>query len=142
MSQKLPLLVTRMEFLRSSLIANNTAIGPWWLGSNLPRRRRLGVLHGEELARAYADMDVFVFLSRTDTYGNVVWEAAASGVPAVVTDSGGPRHIVRHRETGLVTPSASECVQNCAALLKNSTRRQAMPAAARKSTSPVVGHSV
>jgi len=66
---------------------------------------------------AYAEMDVLVFPSRTDTYGNVVWEAAASGVPAVVTDRGGPRHIVRHGRPGLVRRSASEFVRNCVALI-------------------------
>jgi len=47
-------------------------------------------------------MDAFVFPSRTDTYGNVVLEALASGVPAIVTDSGGPRSIIRQGENGFV----------------------------------------
>src|SRR5271154_3292427 len=62
-----------------------------------------GVLRGAELARAYADMDVLVFPSHTDTFGNVVLEALASGVPAVVTPDGGPKFIVRDGETGFVT---------------------------------------
>src|SRR6185437_13013342 len=62
-----------------------------------------GVLRGEELARAYADMDVLVFPSHTDTFGNVVLEALASGVPAVVTCDGGPKYIVRDGQTGFVT---------------------------------------
>ena len=49
-----------------------------------------GVLRGAELARAYANMDAFVFPSHTDTFGNVVLEALASGVPAIVTPDGGP----------------------------------------------------
>jgi len=61
-----------------------------------------GVLRGVELARAYADMDVLVFPSHTDTFGNVVLEALASGVPAVVTPGGGPKYIVRDGETGFV----------------------------------------
>ena len=60
------------------------------------------MLPGEALARAYADMDVFVFPSHTDTYGNVVLEAMASGVPAVVTGSGGPKYPVQSGETGFV----------------------------------------
>ena len=63
-----------------------------------------GVLRGVELARAYADMDVLVFPSHTDTFGNVVLEALASGVPAVVTPDGGPKYIVRDGETGFVVP--------------------------------------
>ena len=62
-----------------------------------------GVLRGAALAEAYANMDVLVFPSHTDTFGNVVLEALASGVPAVVTPDGGPKFIVRNGETGFVT---------------------------------------
>jgi glycosyltransferase involved in cell wall biosynthesis len=51
-------------------------------------------------------MDLFVFPSHTDTFGNVVLEALASGVPAVVTPDGGPKYIVRHHETGFITGDA------------------------------------
>lgn len=61
-----------------------------------------GVLRGEALAEAYANMDCFVFPSHTDTFGNVVLEALASGVPAVVTSDGGPAHLVRASGAGLV----------------------------------------
>ncbi len=63
-----------------------------------------GVLRGEALATAYANMDALVFPSHTDTFGNVVLEALASGVPAVVTPDGGPKYIVREGETGFVAP--------------------------------------
>jgi phosphatidylinositol alpha 1,6-mannosyltransferase len=62
----------------------------------------VGVLRGEELAKAYASMDLLVFPSHTDTFGNVVLEALASGSPAVVTPNGGPAHIVRDGVTGVV----------------------------------------
>ena len=62
-----------------------------------------GVLRGADLARAYANMDALVFPSHTDTFGNVVLEALASGVPAVVTPGGGPKYIVREGETGYIT---------------------------------------
>lgn len=64
-----------------------------------------GVLRGEALARAYANFDLFVFPSSTDTFGNVVLEAQASGVPAIVSDQGGPKYIIRDGETGLVAKS-------------------------------------
>jgi glycosyltransferase involved in cell wall biosynthesis len=51
-------------------------------------------------------MDLFVFPSHTDTFGNVVLEALASGVPAVVTSDGGPKFIVRHHRTGFITDDA------------------------------------
>jgi phosphatidylinositol alpha 1,6-mannosyltransferase len=73
-----------------------------WLREHLPGAEFPGVLRGETLARAYANMDLFIFPSHTDTFGNVVLEALASGVPAVVTPDGGPPTIVREGETGLV----------------------------------------
>ena len=62
-----------------------------------------GVLRGETLATAYANMDLLVFPSHTDTFGNVVLEALASGVPAIVTPDGGPKYIVEHGVTGFIT---------------------------------------
>jgi glycosyltransferase involved in cell wall biosynthesis len=62
----------------------------------------LGWLEGEELARAYASADLFLFCSRTDTYGQVVLEAAASGLPVVAVAEGGPAALVEDRGTGLL----------------------------------------
>jgi phosphatidylinositol alpha 1,6-mannosyltransferase len=66
-----------------------------WLSSVMGRASLPGVLRGEDLARAYASMDAFVFPSATDTFGNVVLEAMASGVPAIVTHEGGPKYLVQ-----------------------------------------------
>src|SRR5438309_620851 len=55
---------------------------------SLPEAVFTGYLRGKELATAYASADIFVFPSTTDTFGNVILEAQASGVPAVVWDSG------------------------------------------------------
>jgi phosphatidylinositol alpha 1,6-mannosyltransferase len=73
-----------------------------WLREHLPNAEFTGVLRGHDLARAYANMDLFVFPSHTDTFGNVVLEALASGVPAIVTPDGGPRYIVRNGVTGWI----------------------------------------
>ena len=62
-----------------------------------------GYLDGEDLARAYASADMFVFPSTTDTFGNVILEAQASGIPVVVSDIGGPRDLVEHGVDGLIT---------------------------------------
>jgi glycosyltransferase involved in cell wall biosynthesis len=64
--------------------------------------RFTGVLHGDALAVAYANMDLLIFPSHTDTFGNVVLEALASGVPAIVTPGGGPAMIVDDWDTGRV----------------------------------------
>jgi glycosyltransferase involved in cell wall biosynthesis len=61
-----------------------------------------GYLTGTDLAEAYASADLFVFPSTTDTFGNVVLEAQASGLPVVVTDQGGPRENLVPGRTGLV----------------------------------------
>lgn len=78
-----------------------------WLREHLPRAVFTGVLKGEDLAAAYADMDLFVFPSHTDTFGNVVLEALASGVPAIVTPDGGPCTIVRNGVTGCIASDES-----------------------------------
>ena len=73
-----------------------------WLRQHLQRAEFTGVLRGTQLASAYANMDAFVFPSHTDTFGNAVLEALASGVPSIVTPNGGPARIVRHGDTGYV----------------------------------------
>jgi glycosyltransferase involved in cell wall biosynthesis len=101
-----------------------------WLRERLPRAEFTGVLRGEELSRAYANMDLFVFPSHTDTFGNVVLEALASGVPAVVTPDGGPRTIVRDGETGRIVPD-DQFTSAITEILADSARHSEMRQAAR-----------
>jgi glycosyltransferase involved in cell wall biosynthesis len=68
----------------------------------LPKAIFTGILSGRELGIAYASADVFVFPSTTDTFGNVVIEALASGLPAAVSDVGGPKELIRSAEQGRV----------------------------------------
>jgi phosphatidylinositol alpha 1,6-mannosyltransferase len=89
-----------------------------------------GVLRGETLAEAYASMDLFVFPSHTDTFGNVVLEALASGVPAIVTPDGGPRYIVKEDETGYVVPDEG-FTGAIAGLIADPAKLAAMRTAAR-----------
>jgi phosphatidylinositol alpha 1,6-mannosyltransferase len=77
-----------------------------WLRQRLERAEFTGVLRGADLSRAYANMDAFVFPSHTDTFGNVVLEALASGVPAIVTPDGGPARIFEPIRT---SPQPSQC---------------------------------
>ena len=60
----------------------------------------LGWLEGDQLPRAYASADIFLFCSQTDTFGQVLVEAGASGLPSVAVDEGGPSSIVVDGETG------------------------------------------
>jgi glycosyltransferase involved in cell wall biosynthesis/predicted metal-dependent phosphoesterase TrpH len=62
----------------------------------------LGWLGGEELACAYASADAFLFASSTDTYGQVILEAGASGLPVVAVAEGGPAALIENRHTGLL----------------------------------------
>src|SRR3984957_10803057 len=89
-----------------------------------------GVLRGVALAQAYANMDVLVFPSHTDTFGNVVLEALASGVPAVVTPDGGPKFIVCDGETGFVTAD-EHFAAAVAELVRDRARLQEMRLKAR-----------
>ena len=95
------------------------------LRAELKRADFAGVLRGAELARAYADMDLLVFPSHTDTFGNVVLEALASGVPAIVTGDGGPKFIVREGETGFIAADKSFS-SAIARLIENPSRLQTM----------------
>jgi glycosyltransferase involved in cell wall biosynthesis len=62
----------------------------------------LGWLEGDGLARAYASADLFLFASSTDTFGQVILEAQASGLPVVAVDEGGPRALIEDGRTGLL----------------------------------------
>ncbi len=68
----------------------------------------LGFKHKKELATLYASSDIFVFPSTTDTLGQVVMEAQASGLPVIATNQGGPKEVIQHNQpkdnTGLVLP--------------------------------------
>lgn len=69
--------------------------------------RFVGYQTGEDLADHYAACDLFAFASLTETFGNVVLEAMASGLPVVAVQAGGPGDTVRNGETGfLVGPQA------------------------------------
>jgi glycosyltransferase involved in cell wall biosynthesis len=92
-----------------------------------------GYLKGEELAAVYAAADIFVFPSTTDTFGNVILEAQASGLPVIVSDQGGPCENMVPEKTGLVAAGndADSLVQAIATLAAAPERRATMGIAAR-----------
>jgi len=91
----------------------------------------LGWLDREELAHAYASADLFLFCSRTDTYGQVITEAQASGLPVVAVGEGGPRSLIRDRHSGwLVEPDADEVASAVAQLAASPFLRERLSRAA------------
>jgi glycosyltransferase involved in cell wall biosynthesis len=101
-----------------------------WLRAHVPNATFTGVLRGEALAEVYANMDLFAFPSHTDTFGNVILEALASGVPVVVTNSGGPKFLVEPGVTGYIAASATEFTSAVEKILSDSSLRANMRQAA------------
>jgi phosphatidylinositol alpha 1,6-mannosyltransferase len=81
-----------------------------WLEANMKTAKFTGFLQGGQLSEAYANMDIFVFPSETDSFGNVPQEAMASGVPAIVTDKGGPKFMIIKGKTGFIAKDLQEFV--------------------------------
>jgi glycosyltransferase involved in cell wall biosynthesis len=103
-----------------------------WLEANMRHAEFPGVLRGEALAEAYANMDLFIFPSHTDTFGNVILEALASGAPPMVTASGGPKFLVHHGVTGMVSESDEAFIDNVSRLLSDRPRHETMRRTARE----------
>jgi phosphatidylinositol alpha 1,6-mannosyltransferase len=104
-----------------------------WLRQNMRNVELTGVLRGEELARAFADMDLFVFPSKTDAFGNVVLEAMAAGVPAVVMSDGGPKFLIENGVNGYAAQSDDDFLSSIAGFAREPERLPAMRSAARLS---------
>ncbi|MGI8811082.1 MAG: glycosyltransferase [Pyrinomonadaceae bacterium] len=123
------LLVAGMQNFKFLIVGEGTELG--FLEKNLKNAEFTGFLDGDDLAAAYANMDLFVFPSETDAFGNVTQEANASGVPAIVTDIGGPKFIVRHGETGFIAKDLSEFTRYTIHLMKDGGILDRMKRAAR-----------
>ncbi len=103
-----------------------------WLRQNLRHAEFLGVLGGDDLSRAFANMDVLAFPSETETFGLVVLEALASGVPAVVMAAGGPKYTVEHGKTGFVANNFEEFASYIACLMTHPEMESSMREAGRR----------
>jgi glycosyltransferase involved in cell wall biosynthesis/predicted metal-dependent phosphoesterase TrpH len=104
------------------------------LAGLLPGASFLGYRTGDELATIYASADVFVFPGRAETFGQVLLEAAASGLPAVVTAGIGVDENVARDVTALVVPpgDAGGFVASLSRLLDDEALRHNMGVAARE----------
>lgn len=105
-----------------------------FLEKNMQFGEFTGFLEGEQLSEAYANMDIFVFPSETDAFGNVAQEAIASGVPALVSNQGGPKFIIKHNETGFIAESFEDFVRFSLDLMDHPEKLAAMKQQAREKT--------
>ena len=80
----------------------------------------LGWQEGEELARTFASADLFLFASQTDTFGQVILEAQASGLPVVAVGAGGPTELISDGRTGVLCPPDAEALAAAVAGLAHS----------------------
>jgi glycosyltransferase involved in cell wall biosynthesis len=103
-----------------------------WLRENMKHVEFTGLLTGHKLSQAFANLDLLAFPSETDTFGLVVLEAFASGVPAVVTSGGGPKFTVRHGHTGYAAATFDEFASFTSQLMSRPDLHSAMCAAARE----------
>jgi glycosyltransferase involved in cell wall biosynthesis len=103
-----------------------------WLEKNMKTAVFTGFIEGEKLSEAYANMDIFVFPSETDAFGNVIQEANASGVPSLVTDQGGPKFITQNGKTGFICKNLQEFVKYSVELMDNREKLLKMKEASRE----------
>jgi glycosyltransferase involved in cell wall biosynthesis len=99
----------------------------------LPEAAFTGVLTGLELATAFASAEVFLFPSTTDTFGNVILESLASGVPCVVSDFGGPKDLITDGQTGFISKAldSGDFAEKVRRLLDDESLRSKMRETAR-----------
>lgn len=100
----------------------------------LPEAHFTGFVTGDELSRAYASSDVFLFPSETETFGNVTLEAMSSGLPCVVADATGSRSLVESGVNGfLAAPRDTKEFARCVTkILKDESIQESMGKAARQ----------
>lgn len=101
----------------------------------MPEAVFTGQLDGDDLARAYASLDVFVHPGEHETFCQAVQEAQASGLPTVVPDAGGPRDLVAHCRNGYRLPADrfAELLPGALSALADAQLRSEFGRAARRS---------
>lgn len=104
------------------------------LEEKLPEAHFTGFVTGEELSRAYASSDIFLFPSETETFGNVTLEAMSSGLPCIVADATGSRSLVESGENGfLAAPYDTQAFAQCITdIVEDPSLEEEMSKAARQ----------
>ena len=96
------------------------------LAKTYPDALFTGPKHGEELAQAYASADVFVFPSLTDTFGLVLLEALASGVPVAAYPVSGPKDVLTDPRAGVLSSDLREASLRALDLDREAARQHAL----------------
>jgi glycosyltransferase involved in cell wall biosynthesis len=125
------------RFLRYAGVAHRLVLigdGPMRkeLEATCPDAVFTGTLSADDVATAMASSDLFVFPSQTDTAGNVVLEAQASGLPVLVSRTGGPRENIHPGHSGFVCDDLVDFARRAGDLVRHSGKRQRCGAAARE----------
>ncbi|MBP2230164.1 glycosyltransferase involved in cell wall biosynthesis [Azospirillum agricola] len=125
------------EFLRLDLPGTKLVVGDGPAREELQRKypnaHWVGAKHGEELARHYAAADVFVFPSRTDTFGLVLLEALASGVPVAAYPVPGPLDVVNGSGAGCLDEDLKRAVETALTIPAEKCRAYALGYSWRRS---------
>lgn len=110
------------------------------LKAKYPRVKFVGYKSGEELAGYFASADVFVFPSKTDTFGLVILEALASGVPVAAYPVRGPLDIVKQGETGVMADDLGRAVREALAIDRGRCREYALSHGWTESAGQFIGN--
>ena len=123
--------VARMPGVRVIIVGDGPAAAA--VRRAIPEGNFLGVRSGDELARIYASLDVFVTPGPFETFGQTVQEAQASGLPVVAPAAGGPLDLIDHGTTGLLVPpdDGESLTEAVATLVRDEDLRRRMGLAAR-----------
>ncbi|CAO3405961.1 glycosyltransferase family 4 protein [Azospirillum largimobile] len=125
------------DFLRLDLPGTKVVVGDGPAREELQRKypgvHWVGAKHGEELAKHYAAADVFVFPSRTDTFGLVLLEALASGVPVAAYPVPGPLDVVDGSGAGCLDVDLKRAVEGALAIPGQKCRDYALGYSWRRS---------
>jgi len=123
----------RRNIPHQSMIVGD-GVGRSWLQQQLPNTKFTGHLVGDSLARTYANADIFLYPSATETFGNVILEAMASGLPAICANAPGSRSVAQSESTAFLVQDGDTLafVDAVQRLIQNPELRQQMATAARK----------
>lgn len=96
------------------------------LKESLPDALFLGWVDKQRIAELYSGLDLFVFPSRFDTFGNVILELFVYGMPAIAYDCKGPKDIIQHDESGYLVKDIAQMSEHIIAYFSSETKRAGM----------------